>query len=121
MKYSRKLLRTCRMPGASPLPTPMSRIEALKPAPVEPEPVAMVLPYGFMDRAAESFVTAKALGLKAEWEAWFQMISKCYLPDDPKYPTHGAVGVRVCSRWMKFEKFMEDMGATPGPSRKAVN
>lgn len=118
MKFKKKFLCTGQMP------TPMSRIAALKPAPVEPEPVAMVLPYDFMDRAAESYVLAKKVGLAAEWSAWFQMVSKCYLPEDKEYPTHGAVGVRVCSRWMKFEKFMEDMGALPSSSRspgEAVN
>jgi len=94
-------------------PSPLDRIRSLKPAPVEPEPVAYVLPYWFQDEAAKSAETAKALGLTAEFWEWADMIGRCYMPDHPDYPKEGAVGVRVCRRWLRFENFMADMGLVP--------
>ena len=92
----------------------IDRIRSLKPAPVEPEPVAYVLPYWFHDEAGKSAETARTLGLTAEYREWADMIGRCYMPGHPDYPREGAVGVRVCRRWLKFENFMADMGAIPG-------
>ena len=93
--------------------TTLSRIKALKPAPLEPEPIAYVLPHDFLERAKNSLITADKLGLREEWDAWFDMVGRCYMPDHPSYPKEGAIGVRVCLRWMRFENFMADMGLMP--------
>lgn len=44
---------------------------------------------------------------------WRQMISRCYDPENPKYPRYGARGIRVCDRWICRRLFIEDMGEKP--------
>jgi hypothetical protein len=49
-----------------------------------------------------------------EWNSWDHMKRRCNNPNDPKYPSHGARGITVCERWLKFENFFADMGEAPG-------
>lgn len=51
--------------------------------------------------------------------AWGQMISRCYDPEHPKYPSYGGRGIRVCDRWICRRLFLEDMGNSP--SGKTLN
>ena len=39
---------------------------------------------------------------------WDNMISRCYNPKDKSYKTHGAIGVKVCDRWLTLSSFIED-------------
>lgn len=47
------------------------------------------------------------------YHSWEQMKQRCLNPKATRYPTYGAVGVTVCSRWMNFENFLVDMGERP--------
>lgn len=44
--------------------------------------------------------------------AWTGMKNRCYNKNSPDYPTWGGRGIRVCDRWMDYEKFLEDMEST---------
>lgn len=44
---------------------------------------------------------------------WNQMIQRCTNPSDPGYGNYGGRGITVCSRWLKFENFLKDMGKVP--------
>lgn len=49
-----------------------------------------------------------------EYRAWDSMKQRCYNPRNISYPRYGAVGVRVCKRWLRsFSAFMADMGRRP--------
>jgi hypothetical protein len=42
------------------------------------------------------------------------MKDRCLQPNNASYGHYGAIGVTVCTRWLKFENFLEDMGERPG-------
>lgn len=42
------------------------------------------------------------------------MLHRCYNPNDNSYHRYGGRGIRVCSRWMKFDNFKQDIGERPG-------
>lgn len=53
---------------------------------------------------------------RAEWLAWFSMISRCHWPGDKAYKSYGARGIYVCERWRKldgFANFIHDIGRRP--------
>lgn len=42
------------------------------------------------------------------------MIYRCNVPSDKRYKKYGAIGIKVCDRWMEsFENFISDMGPRP--------
>lgn len=41
---------------------------------------------------------------------WKSMRKRCNNSNDPAYKNYGSRGIKVCSRWDVFEKFLEDMG-----------
>lgn len=45
---------------------------------------------------------------------WFNIISRCYDPNNNHYSEYGAVGVKVCQRWLCFEFFLQDLLYIPG-------
>lgn len=45
--------------------------------------------------------------------SWAAMRARCQTPGNWKYPSYGAVGVKVCSRWNDFATFLSDMGERP--------
>lgn len=47
------------------------------------------------------------------YKIWTGMIQRCENPKGSGYERYGAIGVRVCDRWHKFENFLEDMGPRP--------
>lgn len=50
----------------------------------------------------------------SEYRTWRKMKSRCYNPNDPKYPNYGGRGIILCERWAKsFENFIYDMGRKP--------
>lgn len=49
-----------------------------------------------------------------EWGAWASMRYRCFSKSHKQYPNYGGRGITVCSRWLVFESFFEDMGRKPG-------
>jgi hypothetical protein len=52
-----------------------------------------------------------------EWLVWKGMKRRCHEPSHMMYCDYGAVGIKVCDRWMEhrtgFKNFMADMGPRP--------
>lgn len=49
----------------------------------------------------------------ATYKTWQSMRQRCENPNSDQYPNYGGRGLSVCSRWSKFENFLEDMGERP--------
>lgn len=55
---------------------------------------------------------------RSEYNSWRAMRERCNNPNNWKYPTYGARGIKVCDRWNGkdgFANFLEDMGKKPTP------
>lgn len=49
-----------------------------------------------------------------EYQAWTNMIRRCYDPNDIGYDNYGARGITVCDEWLNnFEAFLRYMGLRP--------
>ena len=48
-----------------------------------------------------------------EYKSWDAMIQRCTNPQATKYYNYGGSGISVCTKWMTFEGFYEDMGPRP--------
>ena len=48
-----------------------------------------------------------------EYNAWTHMIQRCTNKKNKNYFDYGGRGIRVCSRWRKFENFLADVGRRP--------
>jgi len=49
-----------------------------------------------------------------EYEAWAQMIQRCYNPKNHAYSSYGGRGISVCEHWKSsFAGFLKDMGKRP--------
>lgn len=44
---------------------------------------------------------------------WWQMINRCTNPRDASWQNYGARGISVCSRWLSFDAYYEDVGDCP--------
>jgi hypothetical protein len=56
--------------------------------------------------------------------SWQAMLARCNNPTAPNFADYGGRGIRVCTRWKKFENFLADMGERPEGKtldRKRVN
>jgi hypothetical protein len=49
------------------------------------------------------------------FQIWSRMLQRCRNPNDNSYCWYGAIGIRVCERWDRFENFFSDMGEIPHP------
>ena len=47
------------------------------------------------------------------WTTWQSMLARCRYSNRHNSKGYSGKGVRVCSRWLKFENFIEDMGERP--------
>jgi len=47
------------------------------------------------------------------YRVWATMRQRCRDPNATSYPNYGARGITVCTRWGRFENFIEDMGEPP--------
>ncbi len=50
------------------------------------------------------------------YQTWSCMRKRCANPNDKRFLTYGARGIRVCDRWHSFENFLADMGEKPDGS-----
>lgn len=48
------------------------------------------------------------------YKIWEAMLARCYNPKNNRYKNYGALGIKVCERWFKFENFYSDMGDDNG-------
>lgn len=48
-----------------------------------------------------------------EHAVWVSMRQRCENPNNNRFTHYGAIGVRVCQRWHKFEHFLADLGPRP--------
>lgn len=46
------------------------------------------------------------------YKIWLKMRERCHDPHAINYERYGALGIRVCERWQKFEHFRDDMHAS---------
>ena len=46
---------------------------------------------------------------KKEYDIWYNMLKRSYCKECPDYINYGAKGVHVCTRWLCFEYFLEDL------------
>jgi hypothetical protein len=52
-----------------------------------------------------------------ELKAWQHAKSRCFNPDDPKYPRYGGRGITMCEEWAQnFQAFFDHIGPKPYPS-----
>lgn|SRR6267154_4472075 len=58
-------------------------------------------------------VTRHGRANTTEYQIWESMKQRCNKPNRKSYKYYGAMGVRVCKRWDKFENFFSDMGKRP--------
>jgi hypothetical protein len=56
--------------------------------------------------------------LSPEKQSWKSMLSRTRNPNHKKFEHYGGRGIVVCTRWCKFENFLEDILSTIGPRPK---
>lgn len=49
----------------------------------------------------------------ATYNTWMRMLDRCHNPKNMGYRDYGGRGISVCSRWLKFDNFLADMGVRP--------
>lgn len=55
-------------------------------------------------------------GISKEYKTWWNIRERCYSKNHKSYPRYGALGIRICDRWLeRFENFLDDMGHAPSP------
>ena len=67
------------------------------------------------DKARANGYASKTHGKRysREYAIWRGLHTRCYNVSDPGYRNYGALGIKVCDRWHKFENFYADMGDRP--------
>lgn len=58
--------------------------------------------------------TGSALGHRAEYQCWHNMIARCVNAEHKQFKDYGGRGIGVCNRWLhSFPAFLSDMGPKP--------
>lgn len=60
--------------------------------------------------------TSHGLSGSPEYAVWNAMIQRCEKKNYSAYENYGGRGITVCSRWHRFENFINDMGMRPSKS-----
>lgn len=47
------------------------------------------------------------------YQSWNSMVQRCTNKNSNAYKNYGGRGITVCTRWLKFENFLDDMGECP--------
>lgn len=47
------------------------------------------------------------------YNTWQGMLARCLNKNDPRYPSYGGRGIKVCEQWLTFDGFLIDMGERP--------
>jgi hypothetical protein len=50
---------------------------------------------------------------KRLYKTWGEMKTRCRNPKNRSYARYGGRGISVCSRWLEYNNFAEDMGERP--------
>lgn len=53
------------------------------------------------------------IGRTGTYLSWDNMIQRTTNPNNTHYEYYGGRGITVCSRWLFFDNFLEDMGERP--------
>lgn len=56
-----------------------------------------------------------------EYFSWQNMKKRCTDPSNSRYHRYGGRGISICDRWMSFENFYADMGASNGMSLDRID
>ena len=60
-------------------------------------------------------ITTHGMSGTKTYKSWQAMKDRCYSASHIEYKRYGAVGIKVCKRWLdSFENFLQDMGERPG-------
>ena len=65
-------------------------------------------------KAITSHGESKGAKRSLEYQSWYGMIARCTNPHHIGWKNYGGRGIRVCTRWLKYEHFLADMGRRPG-------
>lgn len=57
--------------------------------------------------------TTHGMARTPTYQTWCHMLNRCRNKKDKGYCNYGGRGILVCDRWLKFERFIEDMGVMP--------
>lgn len=69
---------------------------------------------GCLAKEVSSLVhTTHGMKKSITYSSWKSMKSRCVNKKDPSYYRYGGRGITLCTRWVYFENFLEDMGLRP--------
>ena len=61
-------------------------------------------------------MTTHGMARTPEYQAWINMKSRCFYPNNKYYSDYGGRGIAVCDRWKNSsQNFLADMGTKPSP------
>jgi DNA-binding CsgD family transcriptional regulator len=63
-----------------------------------------------VERTPKGYVTPER---KETYAIWRGMLRRCYSPLCKEWQFYGGKGIAVCTRWLEFANFLEDMGLRP--------
>ena len=64
-------------------------------------------------RSGNLYALKHGMSNTSTYNIWSSMKDRCLNPHDVAYKYYGGRGIKVCTRWLKFENFLSDMGERP--------